>query len=130
MGPAATQRAALEPVAQRLLHQFKEAQVRYKAAQANKDKTAQDEVRDEMNALLLFKNDMGGFVHLYTFLSQIFDYASTDIEKRFLFFKRLLPLLQLGREREGVDLSSVKLTHHNGFVAKLTLGIHVGNRVG
>ena len=82
-------------------------------SQANKDKTAQDETRDEMNALLLFKNDIGSFVHLYTFLSQIFDYASTDIEKRFLFFKRLSPLLQFGREREGVDLSGVKLTHHN-----------------
>ena len=66
-----------------------------------------------MNALILFKNDMGGFVRTYTFLSQIFDYGSTDIEKRFLFYKRLIPLLQFGREREGVDLSGVKLTHHN-----------------
>lgn len=116
LDPMATQGqliAALEPVAERLLYQFKEAQVRYKVAQGNKDKSAQDEASDEMNALILFKNDIGGFVRLYTFLSQIFDYASTDIEKRFLFFKRLSPLLQFGREREGVDLSGVKLTHHN-----------------
>lgn len=104
---------ALEPVAQRLLHQFKNAQERLRAAQAAKDKNAADDARDEMNALILFKNDMGGFVRVYTFLSQIIDYGSTDVEKRFLFYKRLIPLLQFGREREGVDLSGVKLTHHN-----------------
>ena len=50
---------------------------------------------------------------LSSFLSQIFDYGNTDIEKRFLFFKRLLPLLEFGRERDQVDLSKVVLTHHN-----------------
>jgi type I restriction enzyme R subunit len=35
------------------------------------------------------------------------------IEKRFIFYRRLTPLLEFGREREGVDLSQVKLTHHN-----------------
>jgi hypothetical protein len=33
--------------------------------------------------------------------------------KRFIFYKRLLPLLEFGREREGIDLSKVMLTHHN-----------------
>jgi hypothetical protein len=41
-----------------------------------------------MDALLLFKNDMGAFVRLYTFLSQIFDYGNTAIEKRAIFYKR------------------------------------------
>lgn len=56
---------------------------------------------------------MGSFQHLYTFLSQIFDYGNTAVEKRFIFFKRLLPLLEFGREREGIDFSNVILTHHN-----------------
>ena len=43
-------------------------------------------------------------------LSQIFDYGNTAIEKRAIFFRRLLPLLEFGREREGVDLSRVVLT--------------------
>ena len=30
-----------------------------------------------------------------------------------IFFKRLLPLLEFGREREGIDLSKVVLTHHS-----------------
>ena len=55
---------------------------------------------------------MGAFMRLYTFLSQIFDYGNTAIEKRAIFFKRLLPLLEFGREREGIDLSKVVLTHH------------------
>ena len=49
---------------------------------------------------------------MYTFLSQIVDYGNTAIEKRFLFYRRLLPLLEFGREREGIDLSKVILTHH------------------
>jgi type I restriction enzyme R subunit len=65
-----------------------------------------------MNALILFKGDMGAFIRVYTFLSQIFDYGNTAIEKRAIFYKRLLPLLEFGREREGVDLSKVVLTHH------------------
>jgi len=56
---------------------------------------------------------MGAFVRLYTFLSQIFDYGNTAIEKRAIFYKRLIPLLEFGREREGIDLSKIVLTHHN-----------------
>ena len=62
--------------------------------------------------LILFKRDMGSFGHAYTFLSQIFDYGNTGLEKRAIFYKRLMPLLEFGREREGVDLSQVVLTHH------------------
>jgi type I restriction enzyme R subunit len=49
---------------------------------------------------------------MYSFLSQMFDYGNTAVEKRFLFFRRLMLLLEFGREREGVDLSKVTLTHH------------------
>lgn len=62
--------------------------------------------------MVLFKNDMGAYMRLYAFLGQIFDYGNTDIEKRFLFFRRLVPLLEFGRERDTVDLSQVVLTHH------------------
>ena len=56
---------------------------------------------------------MGAFLRLYTFLSQIHDYGNTAIEKRGMFYKRLLPLLEFGREREGIDLSKVRLTHYS-----------------
>ena len=29
---------------------------------------------------------MGAFQRMYSFLSQIFDYGNTDIEKRFMFY--------------------------------------------
>ncbi len=50
---------------------------------------------------MLFKHDMAGYQRMYAFLAQIFDYGSTAIEKRFIFYKRLLPLLEFGRERDG-----------------------------
>jgi len=68
--------------------------------------------RDECDALLLFKNDIGAFQCIYSFLSQIFNYENTAIEKRFLFYRRLAPLLEFGREREGIDLSKITLTHY------------------
>lgn len=103
---------ALEPVVSRLLHRYRCAQDRLRAAQAVNDASAADAAQGELNALQLFKGDMGAFQRMYAFLSQIFDYGNTAIEKRFIFFKRLLPLLEFGREREGIDLSKVLLTHH------------------
>jgi len=117
--------AAIEPVADRLLKRFKSAQERLKAAKDKGDSKAEAAALDEINALILFKGDMGAFQRLYTFLSQIFDYGNTAIEKRFLFYKRLIPLLEFGREREGVDISQLSLTHHalrNKGVLPLPLG--------
>ena len=105
--------AALEPVVDRLLKKYKAAQEKLKAAKAGKDATAAKNAQDELDALILFKRDMETFQRLYTFLSQIIDYGNTDIEKRSIFFRRLLPLLDFGRERDMIDFSKVVLTHHN-----------------
>ncbi|MDD4964853.1 MAG: DEAD/DEAH box helicase family protein [Gallionella sp.] len=111
MNPNASQAelsAALEPVADRLLKRYKAALTTAKTADVHIAQAA----KDEMAALQLFKHNLGIFQRVYAFLSQIFDYGNTAIEKRAMFFKRLLPLLEFGREREGVDLSKVMLTHH------------------
>jgi len=105
--------SALEPVVDRLLRRYKAAQEALRTAKEKDDKPGMEAAQDELNALLLFKSDMGAFGRLYTFLSQIFDYGNTAIEKRSMFYKRLYPLLEFGREREGIDLSKVVLTHHN-----------------
>jgi type I restriction enzyme R subunit len=105
--------AAIEPVADRLLKRFKQAQEKLRIALAKDDAKAADEAKGEINALVLFKADLGAFQRMYSFLSQIFDYGNTAIEKRFIFYKRLLPLLEFGRERDGIDLSKVILTHHS-----------------
>ncbi|MBS0508937.1 MAG: type I restriction endonuclease subunit R, partial [Proteobacteria bacterium] len=112
LNPKATQAmlaAAIEPVADRLLKRYRAAQ---QALQASQDGPATQAAKDELEALLLFKRDLGSFVRVYAFLGQVFDYGNTAIEKRAIFFKRLLPLLDFGRERDGVDLSKVVLTHH------------------
>ena len=104
---------ALEPVADRVMRSYKTAQTALAVAKAAGNTQEAKAAQDQLDVLVLFKGDMGAYVRLYTFLSQIFDYGNTDIEKRAIFFKRLAPLLEFGREREGVDLSKVVLTHHN-----------------
>lgn len=104
--------AAIAPVADRLLKSYAGAQAaRRVALGAERDQDAKDAL-DRMDALLLFRNDMATFVRIYSFLSQIFDYGNTSIEARSIFFRKLIPLLEFGRERAEVDLSKVVLTHH------------------
>jgi type I restriction enzyme R subunit len=105
--------AAISPVADRLLKRFKAARERLAVARDQKEEKGAKDAKDEQDALWLFRNDLGAFIRAYTFLSQIFDYGNTAIEKRFIFYRRLLPLLEFGREREGIDLSKVQLTHHS-----------------
>lgn len=119
--------AAIAPVAQRLLNRYTAAKANHKAAEAADDQKAAQAAKDEMDSLILFKKDMESFQRMYTFLSQIFDYGNTDIEKRAIFYKRLIPLLKFGREREGVDLSGIVLTHHNlKNIGKQTMNLRDG----
>ena len=130
MDPHGTQaqlNAAIAPVADRLLKRYKLAQTDKAHAESQHDKTAIQAAKDAMAALILFKQDMGAFNRLYAFLSQIFDYGNTAIEKRFLFYKRLIPLLDFGRERDTVDLSKVVLTHYTlRNTGKLPLNLNHG----
>jgi len=68
--------------------------------------------KEAIDALDIFRKDVGGFVRAYDFLSQIVDFGDTDLEKRSIFFKHLLPWLKDERSHETVDLSAVKLTHY------------------
>lgn len=105
--------AALEPVQDRVMKRYKAAQAALATAKEKEDHKAAEDAQNALSALTLFKGDMDAYIRLYTFLAQIFDYGNTAIEKRAIFFKRLLPLLEFGREREGIDLSKVVLTHHH-----------------
>jgi type I restriction enzyme R subunit len=104
--------AAISPVADRVVKRFKAAQELLRAAQDKKDTGAERAAKDDMDALDLFKHDLGTFCRAYAFLSQMFNYGNTDIEKRAIFYKLLMPLLEFKRERDGVDLSKLALTHH------------------
>jgi type I restriction enzyme R subunit len=116
LDPAAPQsdlNGALLPVAQRLLNAYKEARLAKRQAEDANNPDAVKTAKDELDALTLFRSDMGTYVRFYTFLCQIFDYGNTSLEKRAMFFKRLLPLLEFEREIPTVDLSKILLTHHH-----------------
>lgn len=104
---------ALEPVADRILKRYAAARAEREAAIAKGNAAAAESAALSMETLVMFKADMEAYLRLYTFLSQIFDYGHTAIEKRALFYKPLVRLLDFGREREGVDLSKVVLTHYH-----------------
>jgi len=115
LDPRATQAdlvAAIKPVQDRLDRLFKQAQQDQRSAAARGDARGEKEAKDQIEALKLFRADMGGYVRLYTFLSQIYDYQQTAVEARAIFYKRLVPLLEFSWERESVDLSTVQLVRY------------------
>lgn len=76
-------------------------------------KTRLDENTKEKDRLENFKKDLGSYVRFYDFMSQIVDYANTDLEKLSLYARHLRPLLKLKAEdQDEVDLSNVAMTHY------------------
>ncbi|MBT9486759.1 MAG: type I restriction endonuclease subunit R [Rubrivivax sp.] len=117
--------AATTPVASRLLLSFAEAKKAFEAAPPGSPQA--QTAKDKMDSLILFKGDIAAYVRIYGFLSQIFDYGNSDVEKRSIFFRLLHPLLNFGREREGVDLSALKLTAYTiKSLGNPTLNLAVG----
>lgn len=76
----------------------------YLVAMENKDKARLDE-------LDLFRKDVGSFVRLYDFLSQIINYEDTSLEKLALFLRLLRPRLTGRKSAEELDFSNIELTH-------------------
>lgn len=77
---------------------------RYVAAVSDRDVATLEE-------LDLLRKDIGSFVRLYDFLSQIINYADTDLEKRSLFLRLLVGRLTGRVGAEVIDFSTVELTH-------------------
>lgn len=65
-----------------------------------------------LDALELFRKDMTAFVRTYDFLSQLVDYGDTTLEKRSIFYRFLLPLIEGGERSSTIDLSAVEMTHY------------------
>ena len=71
------------------------------------------ECKKEKDALEIFKKDLGTFVRFYEFMSQIVDYDDKALEKLSLYARNLRPMLrETLLEEEGIDLSSVVLSHY------------------
>jgi len=77
---------------------------RYVSAVASADKAT-------IESLDLFRKDVGSFVRLYDFLSQIVNYGDVGLEKRSLYLRLLLPRLTGRATTEEIDFSAVELTH-------------------
>lgn len=89
---------ALQPCVQRFHDQ-------YAAASASNDRVSLD-------ALDLFRKDVGTFVRLYDFLSQVLNFEDTDVEKHAIFFRLLATHLRTDPAGGALDLSDdVKLIH-------------------
>lgn len=79
------------------------------AGEWNAAQTAKDETR--VKELDLFRKDVGSYVRLYDFLSQIVNYEDPDLEKLALFLRLLKSRLVKPEAGDVIDLSSVELTH-------------------
>ncbi|WP_197061825.1 type I restriction endonuclease subunit R, partial [Sinomonas humi] len=88
---------AIQPVKQRFI-------AAYNTAVAKEDKGSIDE-------LDTFRKDVGTYVRLYDFLSQIIDFGDTDVEKHAIFLRLLAPHLRASGGSDRVDLSDVELVH-------------------
>ena len=78
-----------------------EFEVRYKAALDQKDKTAQD-------SLDTFRKDVGTYVRLYDFMSQIVDYGA-EFERLSIFLRLLSRVISEESWAAEIDLSDVTL---------------------
>lgn len=71
------------------------------------------EIGEALDALDLFKKNLGSFVRAYEFLSQIIFFEDTELEQLCVFAKHLLPLLrQEALEDDDIDISELALSHY------------------
>ncbi|WP_332642615.1 type I restriction endonuclease subunit R [Aeromicrobium sp.] len=86
---------ALAPI----VHRFQQA---WTAAVAADDK-------GELDELEVFRRDVGTYVRVYDFMSQVIDYGDVELEKRSIFYRLLERLIRAGAPTEAIDLSGVTL---------------------
>ena len=83
----------------------------------------------ELDALAIFIKDLGTFVRVYDFMSQIVDYGSAALEKRSIFYRLLGKRLHDRIDRDDLDLSSLSLVAVRQ-VDKGKTDVGLGERVG
>jgi len=117
-----------KPAVERWQHRYKIANAQYKKSKEMFERTkksssdtvlitnAENELKEHkkaLDALMMFKKDLGSFTRFYEFMSQIIDYDKQELDKLSLFARHLRPLLREEEDdEEDIDLSSVVLTHY------------------
>ncbi|WP_412539996.1 type I restriction endonuclease [Longispora sp. K20-0274] len=85
----------------------------------------------EIEALDQFRKDVGTFVRLYDFMSQVVDYADTQLEKRAVFLRLLERYIRPTTVTADIDVSDVvlkKIKHTPGEQLDIGLGDGTGLR--
>ena len=85
---------------------------RYREWRREASESARQGDRKQLDELDIFRKDMASFNRAYDFLSQIINYGDTELEKRSVFYRHLLPWLKTENQNQQIDLSSVGLTHY------------------
>ena len=125
-GTQAQMSAAVKPAADRYKGRYKELlksiyalDEQIEVAKRQRDKTQEhnlslerEEVAKQKRALEIFKKDLGTFVRMYEFLSQIVDYQDEELLALYVYAKGLLPNLRTVDASDPIDLSAVELTHY------------------
>lgn len=62
----------------------------------------------DLDALAIFTKDLGSFVRVYEFMSQIVGYGSADLEKRSIFYRLPSKRLHDRTDADDIDLSSAR----------------------
>lgn len=137
-GTQAARSAAVKPAADRFKGRYKEALEELQTAKEALERAKENgdtsgehnsqveigRAKEKKDALELFKKDLGTFVRMYEFLSQIVDYEDTELEKLSVYARGLLPNLKVLDLQENIDLSAVEMTHFslkNKKVQKINL---------
>ncbi|MFI8776547.1 type I restriction endonuclease subunit R [Brachybacterium paraconglomeratum] len=79
-----------------------EFKLRWEDAQAHEDE-------QELDKLRMFKKDCGSYVRLYDFMSQVVDYATSDLEKLAEFLRQLVRILPSDETVMDADVSGLEL---------------------
>ncbi|MFE4609136.1 type I restriction endonuclease subunit R [Streptomyces niveus] len=85
----------------------------------------------EVEALDQFRKDVATFVRLYDFMSQVVDYADTQLEKRSIFLRLLERYIRPTTVTAEIDLSDVelkKIKHTKNAATDIGLGDNTGLR--
>ena len=88
---------------------------KYDAAESANNQLELDQLED-------FRKSLDAYTKTYDFLSQLYNYADTDLEKKAIFFRLLAKEVRNTRRNVTIDLSSVELTKL-GFKKNETVSI-------
>jgi type I restriction enzyme R subunit len=78
-----------------------------------------------IDACDIFRKDVGTYVRIYDFMSQVFDYGDPSLEALSIYLRLLSAVISEDAQRQSLDLSDLSLTvkHKEGLSADIALGV-------